>query len=125
MGYPFAQRELDWASGFFEGEGCILRAEKDKRTLRLILVNTDFDAIVRFRNAIGQLGDIDVRLPKQVHHKLAFEWKVQRFEYVQAVLGLLWFGLSERRREKAKELLRHYVDNSTSKKLTPKQKGVY
>ena len=98
--------ELAWASGLFEGEGCI-SLTKDKRTPRvyprLILSMTDEDVVRRFHAAVG-LGNV-VPWEDAAHRSPFWRWQSARFEYVQAVLAMLWSGLGDRRRARAREVL--------------------
>lgn len=96
--------ELLWASGLFEGEGCITYSGKGRATPRLILTTTDLDVLERFKDAIG-FGRISKgRLP-QGACKAQYTWDLTSFEKVQAVLAFLWYGLGERRKARARDIL--------------------
>ncbi len=100
-------RELAWASGIFEGEGCIHATKRGGAALSVEMA--DGDVMDRFHRAVGRLGGLNgpySRGPRGGHHGLKplWRWQVERFEYAQAVLALLWFGLGERRRMRAQEV---------------------
>jgi hypothetical protein len=107
------RRELDWASGLFEGEGCISLASDSSRTrtkwVTLSLSMTDEAPVRRFHAAVAGLGYVRTvkrNLPNgQAYEKTVWLWQTGRFEHVQAVIALLWFGLGPRRRAKATEAL--------------------
>jgi hypothetical protein len=100
-------RELAWAAGLFEGEGCITHnGHRGAKLLpKLILCSVDEDVLRRFAVATG-VGYVRPRRAKlAIHHKTQWEWRVLGFEKSQAVIALLWFGLGERRRARAREIL--------------------
>lgn len=102
-------RELAWAAGLFEGEGCASLHRGSGRTNRryvaLSLSSTDEDAVRRFHQAIGSLGNVHkgkngTRTGKDIWH-----WRTARFEHSQAVIAMLWYGLGKRRRARCIEVL--------------------
>jgi hypothetical protein len=104
-------RELAWAAGLFEGEGCISLTSLSGTQLRypaLTLAMTDRDSVERFRAAVG-VGTVYMRPVNRsatFAHKLPlYVWKANSFEGNQAVIALLWYGLNERRRARAREVL--------------------
>ena len=104
-------RELAWAAGLFEGEGCISIHKTPTRYgtytyPRLRVVMTDEDSIRRFHSAVG-VGRIfgPYRPPSRSTRKPIWEWIVTSFEDNQAVIAMLWFGLGARRRLRAREVL--------------------
>jgi hypothetical protein len=105
-------RELAWAAGLFEGEGCITHnGHRGAKLLpKLILVSADEDVVHRFRRAVGNIGYVRVRAVRSIkthlpHWKDTWEWRVVGHEKAQAVIAFLWFGLGARRRAKAREIL--------------------
>ena len=109
--------ELIWASGLFEGEGCISSSAKSHRP-HLMLGSTDLDVLIRFHIATGELGTIyPVKLVPG--HKPMFQWNLTRFEGVQAVVAMLWFGLGQRRRERARYLFTAYITH-VDRRLGPR-----
>jgi hypothetical protein len=103
-------RELAWAAGLFEGEGCISsRRRSTKRATHVatrqlaILVMTDEDTVRRFQAAVG-VGTVygPYQRPGK---KPEWRWQTTTFEKAQAVIALLWFGLGARRRAHAASAL--------------------
>jgi hypothetical protein len=103
--------ELMWASGLFEGEGCITVHRKG--IPRMQLGSTDVDAVERFHRAIGGIGRVSARNPnipsRKAHWKPYFEWRIVGHERVQATLAMLWSGLGLRRRLRARTILKAYM----------------
>jgi hypothetical protein len=87
-------RELAWASGIFDGEGCIY--SQDGRPY-LQVAMTDEDSVRRFHAAVGGLGT--VRPFSGSRTKTMWRWRLTNFEGVQAVIAMLWYGLSRRRKD--------------------------
>ena len=110
-------RELAWAAGLFEGEGCItINPFKTMPTRSpvpvLILSMTDEDSVRRFHRAVGGLGSIrvlrqadDSRYASGLRQR-QWTWQTSCHQRVQAVIAMLWFGLGERRRSRAIEVLK-------------------
>lgn len=103
------KREINiaWAAGLFEGEGCIyFRYEKDKYLkLKLVLVTTDKDVIIKFHQIIGY-GSIKQIAWRKFTTKTTWEWAINSREEAKLCLNLLVPYLGERRKQKAKELLK-------------------
>ena len=99
-------RELAWAAGLFEGEGCITHNGKyGKMVPKLMLCMSDEDAVARFHAAVG-VGYFRERKAKaSPRHRTQWEWRVLGHQKAQFVIALLWFGLGQRRRARAKEVL--------------------
>jgi hypothetical protein len=104
-------RDLAWAAGLFEGEGCITHNghRASKLTPKLVLVTADEDIANRFMSIVRcgimrRQCATRVRIHKS-HYKDRWEWRVVGFERTQYVIALLWNGLGARRRERAKEIL--------------------
>ena len=104
---PTNLKELTWASGLFEGEGWI---SFQGSTPSMGIQSSDKPVLERFSRAIGG-GKIKPRKPRIYDYekiqtrKPQWAWTVTGFEKVQAVVAFLWYGLSERRRERASEIL--------------------
>lgn len=93
-------RELAWAAGLFEGEGCFhITGKSAQANLHM----TDEDTVRRFAAAIG-IGNVHDR-PTRHDRKPSWVWRVGGLVKVQAVVAMLWFGLGARRRQRAKEIL--------------------
>lgn len=98
-------RELAWAAGLFEGEGCFYISRRPSYP-SAALEMTDEDAVKRFASAVGVgLTHLHANRGFGMSPKPLWRWQTNGFEKVQAIVGLLWFGLGERRRTRAKEVL--------------------
>lgn len=99
--------DLAWAAGLFEGEGSFYlhTSGKDGKNVycKASLGMTDQDVVERFASIVG-FGAIYTNQLKS--GKTNYKWAVASFEYVQAVVCLLWSQLGERRKAKAIEILR-------------------
>lgn len=99
-------RELAWAAGLFEGEGCITRsAARGHKYPALKLNMTDEDSVRRFHSAVGGAGTCYGPRSNGPGNKDFWCWTAYRFEHVQAVIVYLWYGLGKRRRARATEVL--------------------
>lgn len=112
-------RELAWAAGLFEGEGCVgLYTPKPRAgdrprgaaQLRLFMATTDLDTLERFHKAIGGLGNRCGTQQQKAHYKVCYRWNCYKFEHCQAIIAMLWFGLGERRRARCAEVLTAYME---------------
>jgi hypothetical protein len=101
-------RELAWAAGLFEGEGCIslkthragtYRLLTTRRYLHLTVKMGDRDSVDRFHRAIGGLGAVYRQSDGM------WSWQTGKFEHGQAVIAMLWYGFGERRRNRCVEVL--------------------
>lgn len=99
-------RAFAWAAGLFEGEGSVSMYRTPMgSTPRLQLTSTDEDVVRRFCSSVG-LGRVHGPYPgRKPHHKLSWNWSVQNFERVQALLAMFWPRLGARRRSRAIEVL--------------------
>jgi hypothetical protein len=105
--------ELAWASGLFEGEGCItsflpVRSRYQSR-IALSLSMTDEDTVRRFARALN-MGNVHgpyqrARANRPGLKKPYWVWQAASFEQAQASIAMLWSGLGNRRRARAAELL--------------------
>ena len=112
--------ELLWASGLFEGEGWI---SIQNSTPCLGIQSCDKEVLERVQAAVGE-GNIYHRKPRVYDYekiqsrKEQWAWRVGGIEKVEKIIDLLWYGLSTRRRERAKEVLttaKERRQNSTKK----------
>lgn len=94
-------RELAWAAGLFEGEGCF--GSNPLGYPRAAINMTDEDSLRRFCAAVG-VGNVTGPHPKG-DYKPQWTWQTQGLENVQVVAARLWYGLGQRRRSRAKEVL--------------------
>ncbi len=107
-------KELYWAAGLFEGEGCIFLNQGGARVRKygykrasLSLGMTDEDSVQGFAKAVG-VGNVRgpfLRTTPTPNAKPVWEWRISRFEEVQAVIAMLWGGLGARRKARAAECL--------------------
>ena len=98
-------RELAWAAGLFDGEGCFYSQSGTRLALQLAM--TDADSVRRFHRAVGGLGKVTYWDSPSLKHPM-YKWRVVNFEGAQAVLAMLWYGLNARRKARATELLLNY-----------------
>lgn len=88
---------IAWATGLFEGEGCIY---KDPRcnSYRLTINSTDKDVLQRFLSVVGVGRIIEGKhVKRNRHHKPFWIWHTHRKEEVKALLSLMLPFLGERR----------------------------
>ena len=108
------REELAWAAGVFDGEGNTSYSEKNKSrgyrtpSVHFHLGNTYKTLLERFQTAIYGLGKIYIMRQGDAVNKRAWQLCSGRFEYVQAVLAMLWPFLSEQKRTQAKLALLKY-----------------
>jgi hypothetical protein len=86
-------KALYWSAGFFEGEGAIRLNAGECQTMGFQIINTDLEALERFRRGVGGIGDIGGPYgPYGVSKKKSYCWRANR-------KGLLFPLLSSRRQE--------------------------
>lgn len=83
--------DIAWASGLFEGEGCILT-----KRYGIKLKMTDLDVVRRFQSVMG-IGSIIPAKQPLPHHKLCYEWAVWNKAGVYRLLELMLPYFGERR----------------------------
>lgn len=94
--------ELAWAAGIFEGEGSFTYSNTRMFPRASVQMN-DEDTVRRFHRALG-FGRVNG--PYTVGgRKPSYKWQVDGYARVAAVLGLLWYGLGNRRRSRAVEIM--------------------
>lgn len=130
----YDRESLAWAAGFFDGEGTICAQRREKVgngsafmniTIAVSQAGKHAPAILeRFRSIVG-VGNVYQIHGKcrQAHHKIGYSWRTSKFEYVQAVVALLWGWLGEQKREQAERELREYL-SWPRQRMTP-EKGRY
>lgn len=87
------ETELAWAAGFFEGEGCIFYP-RGYRSVHLIIGQSADDeseppSLRRFRQAVGDLGQITPVPPNQLSRKPRWRWRTQRRNESVAILTMI------------------------------------
>lgn len=99
-------KELIWAAGLFEGEGCFSYHNKGTGQFYAIMTNCDLDVVQRFHKAVWGMGSINgpYHGPKKTH-KPQYRWRCGKFEECQALIAAFWDYLGVRRKAKATELL--------------------
>jgi hypothetical protein len=110
--FRFETDKLAWAAGFFEGEGCFPRSLGRRRGHQICakLRNCDREMLSRFASIL-RCGNIGGPFQRKPTNKPQYEWRVENFEHVQAVIALMWKWLGSRRRARAREMLRIYRDS--------------
>ena len=97
------REELAWAAGFFDGEGCTYWNKSGGHiglnVCQACTSGQPAETLQRFRAAVGGLGKLNRKSPT------AYALVVQNFEHVQAIIAMLWFWLSDRKREQYKKTL--------------------
>ena len=107
-------KDIAWAAGVFEGEGCFYvppepaRKRKRGRTPSVTLVSTDYDTVIRLRTIVGVGGIHGPTI--RPNRKPFWTWHVHSFEGVQHVIALFWSFLGIRRKAKAREALLANLD---------------
>lgn len=98
--------EFAWATGLFEGEGCIYVGSNGNGHLhrRLMVVSTDLDVLEKFARILDA-GRIDAMKMSALGKKPRWCWISSRWDEVEPILTAILPALSARRREKAEELL--------------------
>jgi hypothetical protein len=105
MAIVLDRREVAWAAGLFEGEGCITSNGKRTKLLpTLVLCTADLDVLQRFHGAVGGVGKIYPR-KMATQFKAQWEWRATGHRRAQHILALLWHGLGARRRTRAAQIL--------------------
>lgn len=106
------RKQLAWAAGLFEGDGCVLAAGR-RHELSLHVTQAGSreappDVLRRFRMAVGGIGY--VRGPFKVKGRRKPKWRyfASGFEAVQAVLAMLWPWLGPVKRQQARNALFAY-----------------
>ena len=99
------REQLTLAAGFFNGEGCIglYRGGPYTRTPRISLSQKDPRELYRFLEIVG-LGYIYHRPPRRGLNKIS-DYTIGNHAPVQAIIAMLWLGLSEAKREQAIRVL--------------------
>ncbi len=98
------REDIAWSAGFFEGEGCIVARNKYPS---LNVAQVDPEPLYKMQTALG-VGLVRgpyLRPSASANKSPHYEYHVHGFERVQHALVLMWPWLSQRRRNKAIEVL--------------------
>ena len=98
------EREIAWAAGFFDGEGCTTICG---RQVRIQVKQVDPRPLERFYAAIGKVGTIRLE-PRRGGSRPIYVWYAQRAGVVFHVLDRLWPYLSEPKKEQAEFVERRW-----------------
>ena len=89
--------EVAWAAGLFDGEGNTRHQVTGRNSaLRLSVGQKDREVLDRFQAAVGGLGNTYEKIKNGEPY---FDYAVQNFEHVQAVVAMLWPWLSTIKRD--------------------------
>lgn len=105
----FNHIELAWAAGFFDGEGHsgIFKTHNNLGSV-LNISQIEISTLNRFKYAIMNLGNVlgPYRGSKsRPNAQYFYQWKTTKFEYVQAIICLLWNYSSLPKRKQMTETL--------------------
>lgn len=102
---------IEWATGLFEGEGCIsfrrMRNRKDSYKISVSLASTDKDVVDKFCSIVNKGR---VKGPYKGTNKPNYIWEVQNYSDCLNVLGQLYPYLGNRRKQKADEFIEIAID---------------
>ena len=105
-------QEIAWAAGLFEGEGSICYSFNSSSWCShhwiAQLGMTDEDAVRRFHEAVGGIGNVNVRKPRDrngTHRKTLWNWKCSKQDDLLAFVSLMGPLLCARRQRSANDCL--------------------
>ena len=108
--------ELMWATGLFEGEGCItMRRRRKRRYVALSIEMTDEDVLHRFRRVVG-VGNVVSPRQRGIRRKPTWTWVVVGHDAETLVRRLLP-ELGARRRQRALDVLGECVPGEHTDQL--------
>jgi hypothetical protein len=104
--------ELAWAAGFFDGEGHV-GTPKARPHIHFSISQVDRRVLDRFRRAVGGLGSVHGPYNHPImkargNEQPRFYFQVSRYEYVQAIIAMLWPWLDVVKRKQAAAVLRRH-----------------
>lgn len=101
---------IAWLAGLYEGEGSLSRKISGGSPWQLVIQMTDKDVLDRIENIVG-FGKVYMRKKQenQPTYRQAYVYNINRREYIQAFIAMIWPYLGERRKAKAKEYLDWYA----------------
>lgn len=110
-------REIAWAGGLWEGEGCFSIRHAPNRnpskqgwvSANAVIQMTDEDTIrrlARIMDGAGLVARVEGPILHRGNRQPTWRWRLNGFERVQALIAMLWPWLGVRRRGRAVEVLR-------------------
>lgn len=102
------RESISGAAWFFNGEGHIgasvkTRGDHTRRDLYLAISQTDRWVLDQFRDAVG-VGTVTGPYERHIRHPAendVYYFQVNRFEYVQAIIAMMWAWLSPVKKQQA------------------------
>ncbi len=117
--------ELAWAAGFFDGEGSTFNLQARRYPKISISQNGPIerppDVLVRFRQAVLEIGDLDGPIHDQ--GRIKWHYFVDGHDLVQAVIALIWPWLGEVKRVQAVAALREYREQGRPLRRPGQRRG--
>lgn len=105
-------KQLYWAAGLIEGEGCFVNdCAKGSNYFRIVVVMTDKDIIDRLKS-IFNFGKIREKKKQQEYHKTQFIWEVSKQIEVIGLMMTLLPLMGERRKDKIKKIFRNLEEKT-------------
>jgi hypothetical protein len=107
------EKDIAWAAGLFEGEGCFYLGRTmsnggryENLYAKATVTSTDEDVIRKFHSFLG-FGQVTGPTPdhRGKNRKVRWTWETGKWKYFQEVVTMFWPFLSERRKDKAAEIL--------------------
>ena len=102
------QNKLAFLAGVFEGEGSFgiwsSGKNNNKRYFRIQIEMSDKDVICQFEDFFN-LGTVYPRKPRQEHHKVIYNWRVNGENAVRCAYSMFPFW-GDRRQQKFREVIK-------------------
>ncbi len=92
-------RDLYWAAGFIDGEGCFTGEKGKATTPHTGVTNTDLELLERLKSLFG--GSIYVKKAGPLSRKVCYEWRL----YGVGLMMTLYSLLSTRRQQKIQSII--------------------
>jgi hypothetical protein len=108
------QKSIEWASGIFEGEGCIHYEQRYDRWV-IEVEMTDGDVMWDLYFALGCRGNIEKmrkRPSRPEHYKATQKWRTSKRDLIFNILKEMYPYLGNRRREKAMQFFSWYQNKT-------------
>jgi hypothetical protein len=122
------ETDIAWAAGLFEGEGCIMSSGPSRyHGIQLTLNSTDEDVVRKFYEIVG-VGNFSgpFMYKSSKMKKPQWRWQTAKQAHVLFVICKFFPYLSQRRKEKAVEVIRNrIIAQSTYKKKFIKTNKIF